>query len=338
MISILKKQIELRNSAPGTYTASWHLDWTIGPVLLGGCVAAIVYDAAETHLATDPILKAKNQPNIVNLHLEFLCPCVRLESTVSVTTLRTGAATSTLQLQLAQGGQIRVIALATAINFDRPLGPTVSVPVTRALYPSPKPKPDIGRVLAQKPDRNWVAASSAGEIVPLTRGLLALSPRGGFTHDGICDAWSVLLGNERLDGTYLTAMTDIIPSLSDTLLRNGGIYDAHRFHRRAEEWAEANPGIPAMLGNTLAEALQSSTWDSTLTLDIEFTRKLPADGLRAIFTRTVANALEGGKMNLDVTICNEDMELLCTAHQLILVLETGQKFREGKKKPRKEKL
>ncbi|KAI0392175.1 thioesterase-like superfamily-domain-containing protein [Xylariaceae sp. FL0594] len=328
MASILKEQINLRHTGPGTYTASWHVDWTNGPTLHGGCVAAIIHHAAETHLATDPKLKAKNQPDIISLHLEFLRPCTRQESTISVTTIRAGAATSTIQLALAQGGsQTKVLASATCIDFSRSLGPSVPVPVTRALCPPPaRPAPDFAAVLAHKPDPNW-------------RRIVALDPRGGFPrNDGVCDAWNGLLLDEneqQIDGTYLALMSDIIPSMSDTLTHNGGLYDAHTFYARAADWAERNPGKPAILENTVAEALKTPIFNSTVTLDIEFARRIEkeeGEKKRFVFTRTVANYLEGGRMGVDVTVCDEDMHLLCTAHQLILVLGTERKFAdpEGK--------
>jgi len=251
--------------------------------------------------------------------------------------IKVGAATSTIQLGLAQGGQTKVIALATSINFDRPLGPSVPVPAARALCPPARPKPDFDRVLAHELDENWIPACSSGEVIPFTRRILALDPRGGFPHDGICDAWNGLLEDQRIDSTYLTMMTDMIPSMSDTLTRTGGIYDAHEFCRRAEEWAEKNPGVPAVLNNTIAEALKSPIFNSTVTLDIEFTRRIPQEGLRFVFTRTAANLLQGGRMSVDVTFCNEQMELLCTAHQLILVLESERKFRGGKAASEKTK-
>ena len=35
--------------------------------------------------------------------------------------------------------------------------------------------------------------------------------------------------------------------MSDTLLRNGGPYDAHVFQEKAEQWAQKNPGVPLVM-------------------------------------------------------------------------------------------
>lgn len=235
---------------------------------------------------------------------------------------------STLQLQLSQNGQIKAVALATSTNFDRPVGP--SVPTGWSLLPAPDPKPDFDRVLANKPEENWIPLRAEGEIIPLTGRILALDPRAGFRTDGICDVWNSFVGDERMDATYIALMTDIIPSMTDTLTRNGALYDAHRFWKGAKEWADANPGVPAVFRNSMAEMKQSSTFHSTVVLDMEFKRRLPKEGLRFIFTRTAARTLQDGRLDLDVTICDENMELVCKSHQLILVLEAQRKLRSGK--------
>ncbi|KAH9983769.1 thioesterase family protein [Xylariaceae sp. FL0662B] len=309
MASTLKQQINLQQTAPDTYTASWHVDWTLGTTIFGGSIAAIIHHAAATHLVTDPGLMARNQPDILSLHIEFLRSCERRQSTITITTLKTGASTSTIQLQLSQNGQVKVIiALATATNFYVRLGPTV--PTAWTLLPAPKPAPDLGRVLNHQPDPHWIPAHLSGEIINVTRRLLILNPRGGHPIDGICDAWNGCLGppDERMDATYLAMMTDIIPSMSDTLLRNGGLYDAHTFFEKMERWAEEHPGAPAGITNSVAEALQATTYNQTVTLDIEFKRRLPKEeGLGWIFTRTAARMPRQGRMDLDITLCDEGM-------------------------------
>ncbi|KAL1845922.1 hypothetical protein Daus18300_014413 [Diaporthe australafricana] len=165
---------------------------------------------------------------------------------------------------------------------------------------------------------------------------MGLYPRGGFVASGICDSWHSLLGDERIDETYVAWMSDFIPSMSDTLLRNGGLFDAHVFRQKAEQWAQEHPGVTCQTTNTLAEAVKNSViFNHTLTIDIEYKRALPKEGLRFVLMRTAANVLSGGRMQIEVAFCNEDMELVATARQSILVLEASRKFDEKRKKPAK---
>ncbi|KAH8885979.1 thioesterase family protein [Thozetella sp. PMI_491] len=327
MRSILEDQINLRQVAPNTYAVSWHADWALGATLIGGYVAAAVHRTAATHVVTEPALAAQNQPDILSLHYEFLRACEKCDSTITVTNLKVGADFSTFQLQLSQNGRTKVIALGTSTNFDKPVGPTVRV--TSPLLPTPSPAPDFERISAHQPDPHWLPGRIVGEVLTFTHRMLVLNPRAGFPAQGICDAWNGFMEDERMDATYLAMMTDVIPSMSDTLLRNGGLYDAHVFLEKLRLWAEEHPGIPASVPNTQAEALQATTYNCTITLDLEFKRRVPPEGLRWIFTRTTTKVLQAGRMDVEITICDEDMEYLCLARQLILVAEAKRKFRSN---------
>ncbi|KAI1820213.1 thioesterase family protein [Xylaria intraflava] len=321
----LRDQIALKQVGPDTYTVGWHPDWTLGSTLFGGSLTAMIHAAAVAHLRTDPKLAACDQPDVLGLHVNFLRPCNRCESSITVTPLKLGPTTCTIQLRLSQNDQLKVIALATSTNFDRPLGPNAAT--AWRLLPPPKPAPDFQRVLARLPDENWLPGRYSGDIIATTKNLIVLNPRGGFTVDGICDGWYGLIDDaEDMDATYVSMMTDIIPSLSDTLLRNDGLYDAHAFFAKLERWAADHPGVPAEITNSLAEAMQASVYNQTAVLDIEFKRRIP-QGTRFLFTRVATKMLRDGRMDLDITMCNETMELLCSARQLILVLDAERKFR-----------
>jgi hypothetical protein len=71
-----------------------------------------------------------------------------------------------------------------------------------------------------------------------------------------------------------------------------------------------------------------------LTIDIEYKRALPKEGLRFVLMRTAANVLSGGRMQIEIFFCNEDMELVATARQSIIVLEASRKF-DKRRKPAK---
>lgn len=79
--------------------------------------------------------------------------------------------------------------------------------------------------------------------------------------------------------------------------------------------------------------MEGATINTTLTMDIEYKRRPPIEGLRFTFTRAVAKALLDGRMDVDLTICNEDMEVVCLARQLILALGVERKFGGGETQP-----
>lgn len=280
-----------------------------------------------THLKTDPALISRAQPDLLNLHIEYVRACERQESTIKIVPLKLGSTACLLQLQLFQKDQICMLALATTTNFDKTLGPSAST--DWALHPPPNPTPDFGLIESHKPEPNWLPATLAGEILTFTHRVLSLNPRQGFTVPGVCDAWNRFLGDERVDAVYLGLLADLIPSMSDTLLHSG-LYDAHAFHKDLAEWARLHPGVPTPLTNSLAAAMKSKTFNMTVTLDLKFTKRLPKEGLRWVFTRTATKGMNKGRMVVEITMCDENMDLVCEAHQSILVLEAQRKFHKNK--------
>ncbi|KAF7538702.1 hypothetical protein G7054_g2740 [Neopestalotiopsis clavispora] len=319
--SILQKQINLKQISSHSYTISSHRDWSVGPGM----------GLNFHHLAMEiqHEVRSQNQPDILTLHFQFLRTCGLRDGVIDITDLRLGAGTSDLQLQLSQDGEVKIIALATATNFDKVSGP--SAPTAWKLSPPPKPV-DFAKIQAQEPDDNWLATTVDGQVLPLTRRILCLNPREGFPTDGVCDAWNSFLGGERMDATYLTLMADLIPSLPDTLLRNGGLYDARAIFAQSAAAEAKNPGAPVLLTNSLAQAARASVFNHTVTLDIEFKRRLPKEGIQWVFTRAEMRMLEGGRGDLDVTICDENLDILLLARQVLLVLDAKRKFRESKSK------
>ncbi|KFY55524.1 hypothetical protein V496_06986 [Pseudogymnoascus sp. VKM F-4515 (FW-2607)] len=299
----------------------------------GGHVAAAVQLAAQTHFTTT--LAAQNQPDILTLHLDFLLSCVLQPMQITIVDLKVGKGTSTIQLQVKQKNKLKAIAIATSTNFDQSVGQTVKS--DWAFHPPPNPVPDFAKVLAHAPEDNWIPLILAGEIGPFTGHQLTLQPRGGFPTAGICDAWSTIRG-ERMDATYLTMMTDSIPSTSDTLLRNNGTYDARRLYAGAKAWAERNPGVPAPLTNSFEDAARATTFDITLSIDILFKRKVPKEGQEWIFMRAESRMMLEGRVDLDVTVCDHNMDVLCLARHTIMSLHAERKFTDRRKEKPKSSL
>ena len=295
----------------------------------GGILAALLQLAAKKHFTTT--LSSQNQPDILSVHFEFLRMCTHDSFIITITDLKIGRGYSTIQMYLTQPNsapsQPKIAATATSINFDTSHGPAATA--DWKLQPQPRPSPDWSRIETNQRDENWLPVIVEGEVMPFTRRMMQLNPRGGFPVNGICDSWSSF-GSERIDSTYLTVLTDIIPSMSDTLLRTDGMFDAHAIGRATETWANTNPGIPARLSNSLLQAQMAKIRNSTLTLDIEFKNRLPRNGLDWAFSRVSTKELSDGRMNVEVTISDSSMQSFCVARHLVLVLDARRTFDERK--------
>ncbi|KAI1759362.1 hypothetical protein GGR53DRAFT_471414 [Hypoxylon sp. FL1150] len=184
---------------------------------------------------------------------------------------------------------------------------------------------DFDKIQAHTPDEHWIPAHLTSELVPFSRRILLLKPRDR-PPVGVNDAWNSFVPDERIRNSYLPLMANSFPSMSDTLLRNGGLFDANKSFNQIKEWAEEHPGVPCELFNSRRDVLRATIFNNTITLDIEFKRRLPKEGVQRTFTRVTTRLLDAGRMGVDIVICDPKMKILCLARQAILVLEAKRKF------------
>ncbi|RYC54740.1 hypothetical protein CHU98_g11469, partial [Xylaria longipes] len=201
MSKLLKDQMKLRQTAPNTYSISWHSDWVIGLSFSGASITAILHYVASQYVSAN----IAAQPDVQKLHIEFLRGCVPAESSITVTPLKLGAMVSTLQLELQQKDKVKVMALATMTDLTKPAGPTLP-PSDWFLQPPPSPLPDFEAIEAQRPDPNWLRFRLDDEVFPLTRHLLNMYPAVGFPYNGLVDGWIRITSDEdRIDAMFLGA-------------------------------------------------------------------------------------------------------------------------------------
>lgn len=160
---------------------------------------------------------------------------------------------------------------------------------------------------------------------------MTLYPVDGQPTAGIIDYWCGFDRPEGFDGVHLAMLCDVAPSASDTLLRTEGVFDAHKIYRIKKEAAEKAPGKPAILRNSLKEASQARIWNTTLTMDLHFKWRLPERETMWTFTRVTTRMLDGGRMDLDLTICDEELVPICLARQVMLVIDAGRRFKKDRK-------
>ncbi|KAJ4253881.1 hypothetical protein NW762_010279 [Fusarium torreyae] len=327
MAGTFKQETNPQQAGPSSYSISPPHGWTIGPALNGGCVAAVIHAVAVKHFTT--ALAKYNQPDVLTLHIEYLRYCTTETLEVNIIELKRGSSHCTVQLQVSQKGQLKAVGLATSTNFTQSLGPSYDTQWT--LNPPSTSTPNFRKVEANEPDTKWVPGLTKGEIFPMGCRILSLYERGGMQTDGVVDAWLSFPG-EPMNATHIALMCDFMPSMADTLLRNGEMYDGRNNLRKMEEWADKNPGVVCEMGNSLSKAANAEFSENTISLDIEFKKRLPEDGLRWIFSRVETKKLQGGRMDMDITICDEEMDLICSAKQVVLVLDAKKRYNQGAKK------
>lgn len=266
---------------------------------------------------------------------------------VTVTDLKLGRGASTIQLAITQGDSDAptAIALATSTNFDVAVGPTADTAWT--LSPATKPLPDFAAVDKRERDPNWVSYGFEEALIQFTTQFECLTPRGGQVSAGVIDQWFRYRPNvdgRKLTGPEISFFADGIPSISDTLLANGGIFDAGRITRESHALDALNPGSTAGLKQTIGDLRNLTVFNTTIVLDIAFqSRTDPFEGKGGIqgqwaFVRGVAKAVKDGRMDMELVILDEKMEILAAASQVVYVLEAARNIRKSRKDKSKGKL
>jgi acyl-CoA thioesterase len=267
------------------------------------------------------------------MHVQFLRPCQAESVTLKVKPIKLGPLVSVFQVDLMQRDKLCCLALITSGNFDQAKGLTMRSET--ALQPPPVGKPNLKAVEAHKVDKNWVAYTYKGDLVPITRRFHILSPRTGYPIKGIADNWYRLRDNlESFHPTFLALMADILPSMADTLLNNHSVYDGTNNINRANDYIASHPSSPplAPLSNTIEDAMKGDIFSFTTTMDVEFRRKVPEDrnGLDWLFVRTATDGVKDGRLYVENMLCDEEGEVVVASRQLILVLEAARKFQGSK--------
>jgi hypothetical protein len=301
-------------------------------------VAAIFNCVATRHLRTT--LSSQQQPDILTLHIDFLKGHTLGSGIVTVVDLKLGRVTSTIQLAITQGDSKAptAVALVTSTNFDVSVGP--SADTTWTLTPAPKPLPDFAAIAKRQRDPNWVAYSYEEAFIPFSTQFESLTPRGGQVNGGIADQWTRYrheVDGARLSGPEVAFLADSIPSIPDSLLKNGAVFDTGRITRETHALDARNPGSLTMLKQTMEDLITSTVFNSTIVLDIAFKRRTdPLEGKGGIegpwaFVRGFSKAMKDGRTDLELVIMDDKMEVIAVASQVIYVLEPGRNIRRSRK-------
>lgn len=284
-----------------------------------------IYHTAATYFGQDEAMKPLNQPDVLSLHVEFLRACNVEDSTVTVTLLKLGLTACTIQLYLHQRGKLKVVALATSTNFSKAIGPSANSPWS--MHPPAPPLPDFERIKARVRDEHWLPTHLTGDLHPFTANIITMAPRQPYPADNICHSWNNLLDGQNMDASYLPMLADLTPSLYDTLMHTGSMHDGHAHRIRALQSVDKDTGIPISVPNSFKDAMACETINATMTMDYEFKQRLPEQGQEWVFTRATTKMVRDGRMDMEVLLCNEKLELLCICQQIILITESRRKFR-----------
>ncbi|EEH44874.1 uncharacterized protein PADG_01163 [Paracoccidioides brasiliensis Pb18] len=326
-----------------TYAVNLRLEWCIGTVPHGGYVTSIFHNVAVTHLKhTHPTLHS-GAPHPITIHLTFLRRTEAGPATFTVQDTKLGSRTSTLHITLSQldpDGAVREEAASyiTVSNFDQEEGPTMNTGYELSALPVRGPGDlaavggvrggaltvDLARLARDGRDGDWERFHAAfATMRKASQHAEFYTPRRsgmGKTYSGVVEQWARFKPYGRIErwtDASLGYLADMFPMMLETFDR--------------KQWGADGATAPGS-----AAAAESSSdkvaryWYPTVLLNIEFKKKLPAEGVEWLYSRVQTKVLRDGRMDLDLVMLDEQGEVVALSNHVALIVDAQRNFDQRK--------
>ncbi|KAB8067650.1 thioesterase-like superfamily-domain-containing protein [Aspergillus leporis] len=300
------------------YSAFLRDEWCIGTVPHGGYTTAVIYRLALTHFAhTHPTLyNAPATP--ISIQLSFLRRTAVGPTILAVQDMKLGARTSTIHINLCQPSEKKEkkgeleVKVAGYITVSPP---TAEVGITSntdwTLQPpaqpgsGPKGRVNLATLGQNGRDGNWVLLEPP--YPTFRRATLQLElygPDPALGKPKVIDQWSRFTpGGDRKarwSNEAVAFLVDMFPM--------------------------ALGGLDQMASAASAQKSPEQTarfWYPTVTLNIDFKKRLPAQGAEWLYSRVHTKVVRDGRTDLNVEVLDEQGDVVALSTQVGLVLSAS---------------
>ena len=185
--------------------------------------------------------------------------------------------------------------------------------------------------LAAGTDPAWITFQTPDHpksVIKVQSRLKFILPVAGQPHPSILDEWITPTDpDERFTNESLGYVADSWPQICE----NYRPESPHSSAGAVKRAAAALRGEGVVKGGWM-----SPFWYLTLLMNLEIKKALPAEGVRWLFVRARAKQIQDGRMDAEVFIMNERMELVAlSSHVCFIVDAVGMK--PGERKAREKK-
>ena len=200
-------------------------------------------------------------------------------------------------------------------NIDMKNAKGMSYPTDYTLSPPPA-EADVAK-LATGEDSRWVSCSIPYHPKSFNRAhshLKYAMPSSGSPHPSIMDEWITPISTaDKFTNASLGFVADQWPQMAEN-------YRPHSPHSCNAIVARA---IRAGQGTSAENDIgwQSPFWYPTLLMDIEFKKLLPPQGVDWLFVRARAKQIKDGRMDVEVTILDEESELVALSNHVCFIVD-----------------
>jgi hypothetical protein len=289
----------------------------------GGYVASVMYRAVESHLQNLGL-----RQEIISAQFQYVNRTQTGETIIAIEEVKSGHATSTFHVALCQApyaSKSRKCVLAYFVCVA-PITDGLTLATGWQLLP-PSPPIDVERV-AKGLDPNWSSEASRIQIPHLASPGFIRAVEGAFesyyrrqpTRKGLEDSWIRLTIGERFTNATLPLVADAKPYVIE------GWRPLPADESREAE-AEA---VPFSRNDTF--------WYPTLVMNLDIKKPLPQEGVEWLFVRTETRKIHQGRFDLQVSILDQEGDLVALASHINLVLSASRNLGTKNAKDSKEKL
>lgn len=219
--------------------------------------------------------------------------------------IKLGARTSIVRITLSQLGRtrdktVRVVAHVTMSNLRGETGLSLSSDWTL----SPPPPPPYPQLQQMTRSRHWEKVSLSYPSFRKAPGHVEIyGPSDVLPSQGpsITDQWAALRWTEEGRTTEGRWTNEAVAFLLDVF-----------------------PAVLAKLEKAVnsAKEMPSPAWFPTLTLNIDFKKELPEDGVEWLYSRVVLKSIKHGRVDIEVVLLEESGEIVALATQAGLILDS----------------
>ncbi|KAL4911609.1 hypothetical protein BDW74DRAFT_10699 [Aspergillus multicolor] len=310
------------------YSAFLEKSFCIGTVPHGGYTSAVLYRLALVHFATaHPDLYQSEPATPISMHLTFLRRTSDGPATLRVHDMKLGKRTSSLHVELlqpkdhSQSGkdiredqmEVKVAGYITVSPASSEVG--VSSKTEWEIHPEPVGGSrsdggvDFERLSQTGRDEAWMRQDPPfADFRKATTQveLFGVDPARKKRKNGIVDQWARLKpeGNvTRWSNEGVVFLTDMFPMALDGFdtMATGG-----------ESGSSTGGAGPT-----------AKYWFPTVSLSIDFKKRLPKAGEEWLYSRVVTKEVRNGRTDLDVTILDARGEIVALSTQIGLVVSAS---------------
>ncbi|KAJ5280860.1 PKS-like enzyme [Penicillium angulare] len=323
-------------------------DIAFGGVSSGGYIACVMAKYATLYASKHP--KLNKQSDIRSSTVMFYRPVVPTKSAVMVLReVSIGKAWSTLRVEISQGEKIAASSDITITSFSVP---GITLQTGWNLFPPPR-QVDLLK-LEKGEDPAWTSYQTAFYPDGFRRGhsyIRNFIPKTWSADNSFVEQW-VLPGwdceplgscakpeNEKALWTNdmvqfivdngLPVQENYMPLVPGKSLPMGSVAATLAFAAAQEKARnEGNPQWRALRDDG-SKKIMVQTVHVTLSMSTEIKKNLPREGVRWLYLRTEAKHIENGRMDLEILLYDEKMELVAVNNQVAQIIPAMGKSKKG---------